>query len=67
VRGLVLYGEHEAGFVKRQALALAVALRDGTVREIPDAGHAANVDNPAGFTAAVRAFLPAAAPEPLAA
>lgn len=63
VPGLVVYGEHEAGFVKRQAPALAVALRDGEVREISDAGHAANVDNPAAFTAVLREWLAAHAPE----
>ncbi len=54
---LVLYGEHDAPFVRRHADRFRAEIPDCTVREIPDAGHASNLDNPEAFTAAVRAFL----------
>ena len=54
---LVLYGENELPFVKRHAAELAAHLPDVDVDEVPDAGHASNLDNPEYFTAAVRDFL----------
>ncbi|RBI64255.1 alpha/beta hydrolase [halophilic archaeon] len=54
---LVLYGENELPFVKRHAAELAAHLSDVAVDEVPDAGHASNLDNPDYFTAAVRTFL----------
>ncbi|WP_276302248.1 alpha/beta fold hydrolase [Halorussus lipolyticus] len=54
---LVLYGEHEPGFVRRHAPRLGARIPNATVREVPDAGHASNLDNPAFFTAALRGFL----------
>lgn len=56
---LVLYGEHDAGFIRRHAPKLADGIPNATVREIPDGGHASNLDNPEFFTAAVREFLAA--------
>lgn len=53
---LVLYGEHDAGFIRRHASKLG-ADPGATVREVPDAGHASNLDNPEFFTMAVREFL----------
>lgn len=53
---LVLYGENDAGFVRRHAERFGDALPDATVRSIPDAGHAANLDNSAAFTDAVRSY-----------
>lgn len=54
---LVLYGEHEPGFVRRHAPKLGIEIPDATVGEVPDAGHASTLDNPAFFTAALREFL----------
>lgn len=54
---LVLYGEHEAGFLVRQAVKLAGELPDARVRVVPDAGHASNLDNPEAYTRALLAFL----------
>ena len=55
---LVLYGEDEPSFVRDHAVLLGELIRDaGTVTEIPDAGHASNIDNPVFFTEAVRQFL----------
>ncbi|WP_435179901.1 alpha/beta fold hydrolase [Halorussus sp. AFM4] len=54
---LVLYGEHEAPFVRRHARKLGTELPDVAVREVPDAGHASNLDNPEFFTGALREFL----------
>jgi len=54
---LVLYGEHEPGFVRRQAAKLGEEVGDSTVREVPDAGHASNLDAPDWFTTAIREFL----------
>ena len=54
---LVLYGEHEPPFLRRHAPELAAAIANATVTEVPDAGHASNLDNPDVFTAELRAFL----------
>ena len=53
----MLYGEHEAAFVRRHAAKLAAELPDVRVREVPDAGHTSNLDDPAFFTGALREFL----------
>jgi pimeloyl-ACP methyl ester carboxylesterase len=54
---LVLYGENGPPFIKQHAMALAEALPEVTVRAVPEAGHASNLDNPEVFTDSVRAFL----------
>jgi pimeloyl-ACP methyl ester carboxylesterase len=54
---LVLYGENEVPFMRKQASLLAGGLPDATLREVPDGGHASNLDNPAFFSEAVREFL----------
>lgn len=54
---LVLYGEHDAGFIRRHAPKLGDAITDATVLEVPEAGHASNLDNPDFFTSALREFL----------
>lgn len=54
---LVLYGEHEPPFLRAHATRFADAIPDVAVREVPDAGHAANLDNPTAFTAALEEFL----------
>lgn len=54
---LVLYGENDAKFIRRYASALGEAIYGAVVREVPDAGHVANLDNPDFFTGAVREFL----------
>jgi pimeloyl-ACP methyl ester carboxylesterase len=54
---LVLYGANELPFVKRHAAALEAQVPDVEIDEVPDAGHASNLDNPEHFTAAVQRFL----------
>lgn len=54
---LVLYGENEPAFIRRHVPGLAGELSNATVREVPDAGHASNLDNPEFFTTAVVKFL----------
>lgn len=54
---LVLYGENELPFVKRHADLLAEQLADVEIQEIPDAGHASNLDAPEAFNEALRGFL----------
>ena len=54
---LVLYGEHDAGFIRQHAPALADAIRGAKIREVPGAGHASNLDNPEFVTDALRLFL----------
>jgi pimeloyl-ACP methyl ester carboxylesterase len=54
---LVLYGEHDAGFIRQHAPALTDAIRGAEIREVPGAGHASNLDNPEFVTDALRLFL----------
>lgn len=54
---LVLYGADDLPFVKRHAAALAAAIPNVAVVEIPDAGHASNLDNPRVYTDAIEEFL----------
>ncbi|MFC6825974.1 alpha/beta fold hydrolase [Halopelagius fulvigenes] len=54
---LVLYGEREPSFVRRHAAKMESEIARVTVREVPGAGHVSNLDDPAFFTDAVRAFL----------
>ncbi|ELY37214.1 alpha/beta fold hydrolase [Halalkalicoccus jeotgali] len=54
---LVIYGENEPPFVRRHVPRLEATLPDATVREVPGAGHASNLDDPAFFTRVVREFL----------
>jgi pimeloyl-ACP methyl ester carboxylesterase len=54
---LVLYGEHEPPFIRRHAPKMGAEIPNATVQEVPDAGHASNLDNPKFSTAAVREFL----------
>lgn len=54
---LVLYGEHDTAFVRRHAPVLEALLGDARVLEVPDAGHASNLDNPEFVTNALREFL----------
>ncbi|WP_224335358.1 alpha/beta fold hydrolase [Haloprofundus halobius] len=56
---LVLYGEHEPPFLRRHVPKLQSELPDATVREVPGAGHASNLDDPEFFTGAMREFLTA--------
>ncbi|MFB6171685.1 MAG: alpha/beta fold hydrolase [Haloarculaceae archaeon] len=55
---LLVHGDHESETVVRQNRAFEDAL-DATRVEIPDAGHLANLDNPAAFDAALGSFLAA--------
>lgn len=54
---LVLYGENEPPFVRRHVPVLETTLPDVTVREVPGAGHASNLDDPDSFTRSIREFL----------
>lgn len=54
---LVLYGERDAGFIRRQAAKLESEIPTASIREVPDAGHASNLDNAECFTTALREFL----------
>lgn len=54
---LVLHGEHEPGFIKRQSERLAERIEDARLEVVPDASHASNLDNPDWFTEAVREHL----------
>jgi pimeloyl-ACP methyl ester carboxylesterase len=54
---LILYGENEAPFLRRHVPKLSAELPNVTVREIPNAGHASNLDNPEAFTQAIEEFL----------
>ncbi len=63
---LVMYGEHDAPFLRRQALSLGVTIPKASVVEVPGAGHVANLDNPSFVTDALQDHLEAifeAAPE----
>lgn len=54
---LVLYGENELGFIRRHVQKLGAEIPNTTVREVPNAGHASNLDDPEFFSAALREFL----------
>lgn len=60
---LVLDGEHELPFVKQHAAKMGSEIPNAIVREVPDAGHASNLDNPAFFEDALRTFLDRVAAE----
>lgn len=55
---LLLYGEHLPRVMREMHPRIAARLTkaDVTVRPVPNAGHASNLDNPAFFTHAVREF-----------
>jgi 3-oxoadipate enol-lactonase len=53
---LILYGDRDRANAPLSR-ALAAALPDGRLAVVPGAGHEANVDAPAAFTAALHAFL----------
>lgn len=59
---LVVYGENEPPFVRRHAPVLRAEIPNASVRVIPDAGHASNLDNPEAFTRSLREFLARVAP-----
>lgn len=54
---LVLAGDHEAPPVKVQGKRLAATLQQGTYRELPDAGHLVNQDEPEAFNRACAEFF----------
>jgi pimeloyl-ACP methyl ester carboxylesterase len=54
---LIIHGEHEMGFVYRDAAAWAEREAGCRYVVVPDAGHVVNMDNPAAFNAALLAFL----------
>ena len=54
---LVLYGENDLGFIRQHAAKLEAELPNPSLLEVPGAGHAANLDNPAFVNDAIREFL----------
>lgn len=54
---LILYGEHDAGFIRRHAAKFGEETPNATVQVVPEGGHASNLDNPDFFTSALREFL----------
>lgn len=55
---LVLYGENEPSLMRDHAVLMGELIPNTVaVTEIPDAGHASNIDNPDVFTEALREFL----------
>jgi pimeloyl-ACP methyl ester carboxylesterase len=54
---LVLYGEHDAGLIRRQWALLRERISDAELVEVPDAGHASSLDNPGFVTEQLRTFL----------
>jgi len=54
---LALYGEHDAGFIRRQTRGLASLIAHATLLVVPDAGHASNLDNEAFVDGAIRGHL----------
>ncbi|UIO99412.1 alpha/beta hydrolase [Halobaculum sp. CBA1158] len=54
---LTMYGEHDAGFVRRQTRGLAALIPDADCRVVLGAGHAASLDEPEVVTAAIRGLL----------
>lgn len=61
---LVVYGDHEVPLVKHQGHQIATAVTDGSVLEIPTAGHLVNQDNPDAFNSALTEFLAGASSGP---
>ena len=53
----MLYGENEPSFVARQAGLFQAGIPDATIEVVPNGGHAANLDNPAFVTDAIRHLL----------
>lgn len=54
---LVLNGEFESDSVFRHTTTLERRIQDVETRVIPDAGHTSNMENPDGFSEALRDFL----------
>lgn len=54
---LVLAGDHEVGQIKRQGQTLAESVPNGEYRELTNAGHLVNQDNPTGFNSACTGFF----------
>jgi pimeloyl-ACP methyl ester carboxylesterase len=55
---LLLYGENEPSLMRDHARLMGERIPTAqAVTELPNAGHASNIDNPAFFTEAVRQFL----------
>lgn len=54
---LVIVGEHDVIAPPAHARAMAAAMRDARLVEIPGAGHVSNVEAPAAFNAALAGFL----------
>ena len=55
---LILYGENEPSLMRDHAVLMSELIPNAAaVTEIPDAGHASNIDNPMFFTEALQGFL----------
>lgn len=57
LRTLVLWGEFDAWLPPRIGEELASAIPGARLEHVPDAGHFAQEDNPAGFADAVATLL----------
>jgi pimeloyl-ACP methyl ester carboxylesterase len=54
---LIIVGEHDAITPPQAASAMTNHIRGSRLVTVPDAGHLSNLENPAAFNDAVRAFL----------
>ncbi|MCC5890324.1 MAG: alpha/beta hydrolase [Alkalibacterium sp.] len=54
---LIVYGDHEAGFVKRMSRKMNETLPDSRLRVISQAHHIANQDNPIDFNRELNQFI----------
>lgn len=59
---LVLWGARDTKTPRSLSEAITARIPAARLEVIPAAGHLSNLENPGGFTAAVRRFLPAAPP-----
>lgn len=54
---LVVYGEHEPGWMKRHAAKMAAKLQNARVEEVPGGGHASTLAEPERYADVLRTFL----------
>ena len=54
---LIVYGDHEVGFVRKKCRTWHAALPDSRLVVIPDAHHITNQDNPEAFNEVLLSFL----------
>ena len=54
---LVMYGENEVGYVRRQSAKMAAEIPDVTLEIVPDGGHGSNLDNPSFYSDTLASFI----------